>query len=919
MKSFSLLIAWAFIAMAPTKLEAQCAMPEFSLAPATDSGLPPTQSVAVGDSPNEVAIGFFNEDAFPDFATAESAGRTVSVRLGDGDGTFTAAPTIDFAANTPRSIVAGDFNGDGNDDLMMVTLEGRVFFVAGEGDGTFDSPETVATLGTTNNTRMIAGMLDEDTHLDIAISLEERDQVVVLFGDGDGDFSESDVLLINDPIGLTAGRLSGTDTDFDLAVVSREDRTVTIFEGNSRDFDEGNTYSISSSSEIRSSGITSGDVDGDGDDDLVALNRRNGTTGSDENAVVLFGANNGNFTVGPAYDVGFGPNQVEMADLNRDGLLDLAVSSSRIFQGSVVLGDGMGGFGPRSGFSAGGNPLDIAIADLDADGAPDFVVVNQPSDTVTVYLNTCNCLPSNLAPVVSGATATAKQGSPAQSFQVATATDPDGPVDALTARVLEPTTFAVSGIVNTGGVFTANVAAACTTPTGMNDVFIEISDGCRTTTATLQVDVTANTPPIAPDSASTTVPFGTNFSEFLTPLPSDNGTFTPQLAITPGTFTGTGGYDPQTGEVTINNAGPVGSYIADLTLTDQCGLETRAAYGLEVVPATTEISVTGPQRTRVGTPTLYSFDLAVSAPGGGTPTGMVSLSSGGTSCQVSVPTATNSCELNFDLLGPRTISATFESTDGSHLIATSSGVSDAQTLVFAEADLLVRKTDMVDRFVEGDLLVYTITLENLGPDFAQDLRLRDQIPAGLVDVTWTCDSSGGVNCPVSSGSGDIDAQIPSHPAGAVLTYTLSGNVAGDLPQIQNIATVELPPDEIIEDSDTFNNSASDLNLGSLVFVDGFEAVAIGAETGSFSLPNAALLNELDEKAIVVIQLDDAYGEATRIYARSFDGQLQFALAQRDDNSLLTLGPWVRYEVAPVVNWRASEEVQGWVVQSVHLE
>ncbi|MEM8995099.1 MAG: FG-GAP-like repeat-containing protein, partial [Acidobacteriota bacterium] len=135
MKKILLLLAWTLVASSP--LRAQCASAQFSLAPATDGGLPTNQSVAVGDSPNEVAVGFFDADPFPDFATAESIGQTVSVRLGDGDGTFTAAPTISFSGNTPRSIVAGDFDGEGGDDLVLVTLEGRVFFVAGRGDGTF--------------------------------------------------------------------------------------------------------------------------------------------------------------------------------------------------------------------------------------------------------------------------------------------------------------------------------------------------------------------------------------------------------------------------------------------------------------------------------------------------------------------------------------------------------------------------------------------------------------------------------------------------------------------------------------------------------------------------------------------------------------------------------------------------------------
>lgn len=339
----------------------------------------------------------------------------------------------------------------------------------------------------------------------------------------------------------------------------------------------------------------------------------------------------------------------------------------------------------------------------------------------------------------------------------------------------------------------------------------------------------------------------------------------------------------------------------------------------QVDPASTVISVSGPPRSRINTPTPFSFALTVNAPGGGTPTGTVSLSSGSSSCQLSVPAASSSCELSFDLLGPRTVSASFVSSDGNHLASSSSGAGDAQALVFALSDLMVSKTDTVDSYAEGDLLVYTITLRNLGPDLAENLRLRDPVPAGLVDVLWTCDSSGGASCPASSGSGDIDAQIPSYPVGALLNYSFYGNVLGIPEQILNTATVELPADETIEDANPGNNSASDLNLRNLLFADGFEASTVNAASGNFALPSAALLPLLDGNARVVYQLDDAQGQAARVYARVIDGQIQYALAQRDSAGVLRLGSWVSYADEPQLSWNASEQAGGWVVQSVSLE
>lgn len=74
-------------------------------------------------------------------------------------------------------------------------------------------------------------------------------------------------------------------------------------------------------------------------------------------------------------------------------------------------------------------------------------------------------------------------------------------------------------------------------------------------------------------------------------------------------------------------------------------------FSHQVNPASTSISVSGPPRTRINTPTAFGFALAVSAPGGGTPTGTVTLTSGSVNCQVSVPAAVSGCELSFELLG----------------------------------------------------------------------------------------------------------------------------------------------------------------------------------------------------------------------------------------------------------------------------
>jgi hypothetical protein len=211
-----------------------------------------------------------------------------------------------------------------------------------------------------------------------------------------------------------------------------------------------------------------------------------------------------------------------------------------------------------------------------------------------------------------------------------------------------------------------------------------------------------------------------------------------------------------------------------------------------------------------------------------------------------------------------------------------------------------------------------VTVRNLGPDTAVNLRVRDDVPAGLVNVVWSCDASGGAVCPQAGGNGDLNVLVPSLVNGGVLSFTLFGNVAGSPTQIVNIAWVELPTDNSVEDPVSGNNSATDTDVLEELFHDGFESPAVSAPMGNHRLPDAALRVSLDSVAIMVYALDDANGEALRVYARVHEGQMHYALALRDGNAAMRLAPWVSYGGEPTLNLTAHQLGQGWVLASAQL-
>ena len=271
------------------------------------------------------------------YATGRSA---VAVLPGNGDGTFQPGTSYDTGGYVATVAVA-DVNHDGKPDLVVSNLCGDVnCFTAGS--------------------------------------------VGVLFGNGDGTFLP--VVLYNGFGGRVAiGDFNG-DGNPDLALANSVANTVGVLLGNGD-----GTFQKPVFHEPGGSGVSSvavADVNGDGRQDLLVVSNCNylncytGTVG------VLLGKGDGTFQPTVSYDAGADwAVALAVADVNKDGKLDVVVAGSMRGEVGVLLGKGDGTFSPAATYqSSGFGAESIAVADADGDGNLDLAMANNDFNTVDILL-----------------------------------------------------------------------------------------------------------------------------------------------------------------------------------------------------------------------------------------------------------------------------------------------------------------------------------------------------------------------------------------------------------------------------------------------------------------------------------------------------------------------------------------------------
>jgi hypothetical protein len=269
-------------------------------------------------------------------------------------------------------VVAGDFDGDGVPDLVVLNAGANRFtLLRGDGTGGFFNPADATTYATdAQPIAAVAGDFNDDGHLDLAVLNQGSATVSIYLGDGTGGFQlATEVSAGNVPTGLSVRDVDG-DGQLDL-LVGNEFGDVLTLQGKG----DGTFQPYRRAS--RAVTLAVADLNGDGQPDFVFAD-----AGLDRVAVQYSAA--GQPFSQDRQDGLLAPGAVQVVDLNGDGIPDLLVANSG--GNSVVAYPGTGGgqFGPAHTFFAGTNPVAITVQDLNGDGIPDLVVANKGSNDVSV-------------------------------------------------------------------------------------------------------------------------------------------------------------------------------------------------------------------------------------------------------------------------------------------------------------------------------------------------------------------------------------------------------------------------------------------------------------------------------------------------------------------------------------------------------
>jgi len=360
----------------------------------------PSSYFATGSTPSSVSIADLDRDGNADLVVTNSAVYSVSrissisILKGIGDGTYEPHHVIPVG-NVPQAVVIEDFDGDGFLDLAISNFgeiekfEGTISVLLGNGDATFRSATDYPAGDKLRS--LSAADLDGDRDLDLVT------EDAVLLGNGDGTFGDATTFGSHADWYAAVGDVNRdghpdlVTSNIDAEWNEEDDPWLRAYAVRLGNGDGTFQEPVRQGEGIRCMGIELADLDGDALLDLVVVNHGD-DRGNSSGVLVHTGRGNGTFGAARFYATRHNPMSVAIADLNGDGLLDLATANNGDDPDfdehslTILLGNGDGTFRRGSDLHAGSSAVYVAAGRLDSNATWDLVAVDLILSRVSVFL-----------------------------------------------------------------------------------------------------------------------------------------------------------------------------------------------------------------------------------------------------------------------------------------------------------------------------------------------------------------------------------------------------------------------------------------------------------------------------------------------------------------------------------------------------
>lgn len=337
------------------------------------TGFLDTQRLFVNIGPAEVAVADLDGDNLLDVLTTRVSTlniETAAVFPGLDTGDLDAPEFLDFQGN---SLPLFDLNYDGLLDLVS-----EVMAALNQGGGAFAVPTSLG-VGTQPRDAAVV-QAGNDPFPDLAVGSYASDDITYLLGDGTQSFMTDSSIS-----GFRITQVKGAYLDGD----NLEDLAMGDFNGLHVILNNSMTgYGISQSFNLGGNlvyGVGAGDLDEDGFCDLVATTKTSGRVGS---YTVFVNDGTGQFTQGTTIELTTEAGEVEVADLDLDGHLDVLIAGELDNSITILYGDGSGTFQRGLDLVTDRNvtPFGFSIGDVNGDLKPDVVTANGNESSVGVFL-----------------------------------------------------------------------------------------------------------------------------------------------------------------------------------------------------------------------------------------------------------------------------------------------------------------------------------------------------------------------------------------------------------------------------------------------------------------------------------------------------------------------------------------------------